>query len=742
VAFVCATGLSGAYGFDSTSTVSGPQGRTEREWAWTGLDPAGVSTGILHEGVTPFSEVELFDGTADAPITTQKNWQQMYHEIYHRAVEPLPWPGIVDLRRQAQQRSKDGVIPIAMLNVLYNRLVQEDLEPESRSRPQGGLSPYSMDGLLVKRLFAAAALGQQTHRGSYFKFVFDSAFYFSNAGPRLPRLQVDFDDGRGLVAVAFDQPVAITYGSAGCKVVKVEARYNENLHLCGEFYFEVDGRQAPPPHETWNVVAEIPYEGGYGSGQAYVYLSDAHTELTYPALFIEGFDIDNSMNWDELYERMNEENLLETLRSGGIDFVVINFDDSTDYIQRHAFLTVAVIEQIKQRISPATPIMVAGASMGGLVGRYTLAYMEQNGLDHRVSTFISFDSPQKGANIPLGLQYWVDFFAVESAEAAFMRDALNSPSARQMLLYQFAASPPGGAGSDPLRAVLEAELLALGDYPVNVRKVSIANGSGNQMDQGYAAGDQLILYEYESFLVDIIGNVWAVPYGTGQIIFDGLIDRIWPLPDDQRTVFVSGTLPLDNAPGGSRPSMAQLEATPVPYGDLIALHDSHCFIPTISSLDIDTDDLFYFIASDPNIMDLTPFDAIYYPMENQEHNIVTPENAAWFIAEIQGVFSPVVEGSDPVPSSLVVLQNYPNPFNPATRIPYQLGADALVTLEIFDLQGKIQRTLLEEQERPQGLHVETWHGCDDQGRLLPSGVYVYRLSVGEEVRSRRMLLVR
>ena len=55
-----------------------------------------------------------------------------------------------------------------------------------------------------------------------------------------------------------------------------------------------------------------------------------------------------------------------------------------------------------------------------------------------------------------------------------------------------------------------------------------------------------------SRLVDIIGNVWAVPDSTSHIILDGLINRIWPFPDDQMVVYVEGTDPYDSAPGGWR----------------------------------------------------------------------------------------------------------------------------------------------------------------------------------------------
>ena len=98
-------------------------------------------------------------------------------------------------------------------------------------------------------------------------------------------------------------------------------------------------------------------------------------------------------------------------------------------------LPLELIEQVNAMLTPGADIAVVGASMGGLIGRYSLAYMEQNAIEHNVRTFISFDSPQKSANIPLGIQYWIKLFSIESAEADTMLQALARPAPRQMLAY-------------------------------------------------------------------------------------------------------------------------------------------------------------------------------------------------------------------------------------------------------------------------------------------------------------------
>ena len=147
-------------------------------------------------------------------------------------------------------------------------------------------------------------------------------------------------------------------------------------------------------------------------------LAPGHTAIANPIIVVEGFDLDNNMNWDELCTLLNQQNLIESLRSDGFDAVVLNFTDATDAIQKNTFVVAELIQQVQAQISPLTSVSVVGASMGGLCSRYALAYMENHSLPHRVRTWRSFDGPQAGADIPLGLQHWVRFFSGQSVDAA------------------------------------------------------------------------------------------------------------------------------------------------------------------------------------------------------------------------------------------------------------------------------------------------------------------------------------
>ncbi len=99
-----------------------------------------------------------------------------------------------------------------------------------------------------------------------------------------------------------------------------------------------------------------------------------------------------------------------------------------------------------------------------------------------------------------------------------------------------------------------------------------------------------------------------------------------------------------------------------------------------------------------------------------------------------------------VPARAFLHQNAPNPFNPVTRIEYgvPLGgpeARVAVRLDVFDVRGRRVRALVRGAQTP-GIHRTLWDGRDDAGRPVQSGVYFYRLSVGSDSATRKMLLLR
>ena len=83
----------------------------------------------------------------------------------------------------------------------------------------------------------------------------------------------------------------------------------------------------------------------------------------------------------------------------------------------------------------------------------------------------------------------------------------------------------------------------------------------------------------------------------------------------------------------------------------------------------------------------------------------------------------------------------PNPFNPSTMITYEIKEPVHVRLQIFNVQGRLVRTLVDSKRNP-GKHDAIWNGLDDVGRPAVSGIYFYRLVAGDFVQTKKMVLLR
>jgi len=708
------------------------------EHLFSRIPPGAAPSGVLYDRALGLSRIEELDGSSGAPAISAARWRQLYFELRRSSDDPSRLPKSEFLRQEAASSRPGDAIPIAVLDYGYDRLREDALERDLAQIDDGRLS-FRPGALESKRVFAAAAMREISYHGARAEFTLSSRWRFSNL-ERQPHLnQIDADDGRGFREIPVNGHFNAHYAADGRKMLRLRTVYMDGSVAEAAFTVQVAALETPAPDDTLQLTASIPYEGEVAQGEAYLYLADNHATVTQPMVMVEGFDLDNDMNWHELYALLNAENLLEDLRAAGYDIVVLNFADATDYIQRNSTLVVELIQKIQQRIAPQTHFMLTGASMGALCCRFALAFMEENDLECRVDTYLSFDGPHQGANIPLGLQYWLDFFSDDSEDAAHLLSRLDRPAARQLLVYHHTTPPTATAVPDSLRGVFLDDLTVLGDYPTQLRMVAIANGSGMRQDQGFPGGTQIIQWEYDSWLIDIRGNVWAVTDGSSQQIFEGLINPIL-IPTTSENVTVSGTELYDNAPGGWRASMAQADSSEAPYGDIIALYDNHCFIPTVSALDLDVGNLFYDIAGNSNLAALTPFDAVYFPTGNQEHVAVTTENAAWIKAELFA--TPTATPPPTLSNQLALLrQNVPNPFNPRTSILLDVFQPARVRLDVFDLRGRRIRNLLDAQ-LPPGQRVLQWDGFDQFGRQVGSGVYLLKLQAGNETQSRRMVLLR
>jgi histidinol-phosphate aminotransferase len=120
----------------------------------------------------------------------------------------------------------------------------------------------------------------------------------------------------------------------------------------------------------------------------------------------------------------------------------------------------------------------------------------------------------------------------------------------------------------------------------------------------------------------------------------------------------------------------------------------------------------------------------------------TMEEMVDFIAALEDILTPLKAGEDPPkPAMTELYQAYPNPFNSSTRISIYIPKSSKVTLEIFDIRGRLVKTLV-DRRLGAGEYRYRWNGKNNAGETASSGSYFYRLISGDDVITRRMILLK
>jgi hypothetical protein len=351
-------------------------------------------------------------------------------------------------------------------------------------------------------------------------------------------------------------------------------------------------------------------------------------------LFVWGFDSGSgSYTPEQIWSLMNGEDgrlgepgarLAERLLGAGHEVIVLLPNDTTTFLQANAMLVVKALEDIAAGLPPGTtPATIIGLSAGGVISRWALLHMENRGIQFpgmRVVRYFSYDSPHRGANVPLGIQWYLNFLygagqyvPVLNAILKQNLDKVNSIAARQLATYHYGgnARPQGNPGPDPLRQHLMAELG--GRWPRGVTRYAIANGSGVGRPQPISPGDLI-------FMVPNINAFRTMPknWEECQIASVGA-----EKPAIAWAWIYKGLQPLDSAPGSTGTFYNLLFNALTSFGyDLKLGPPELCFVPTTSALDCD-DDVWYGSPSSARGAAARHFADWYFPPHNEAHVKVT-----------------------------------------------------------------------------------------------------------------------
>ena len=139
---------------------------------------------------------------------------------------------------------------------------------------------------------------------------------------------------------------------------------------------------------------------------------------------------------------------------------------------------------------------------------------------------------------------------------------------------------------------------------------------------------------------------------------------------------------------------------------------------------------------------------LYNAIEDTEYNVSTDISGSCSdsnIEELSVLGKAVVGEEDIILTSFKLQQNYPNPFNPTTTINFNVQVDGIVTLKIYDITGRLVKTLVNNEFKSSGNangYDVMWDGTDNFGVGVSAGLYLYNLQSADMNVTKKMIYMK
>lgn len=700
-------------------------------YIFANVDHNKVTTGLLSDFGIQIIPPEYYDGALrDSNEVDIQAWRALYAGMdFSRFNTICTLPTQADVFNAIINNTPQSgqPVPFAVMYINYNAL-RSDADSAGLvtiSNDQiydvAGKNPYE-----TSTLFAAAPVLTNI-TGPGVQFVLKSSLYYSNSSKIISLLQVDPGDGGGFRTVNWDSPFSVTYTGNSIKsfIVKFSFSDGTNVQTHGKINVDLSSSlKSGALYSYYNIdplTHTINPSSNHSGGTITVRFGSGHSDrvLRKPFIVAEGFDV-----WKVMYPNNPLKNFtidqflindgtqlggyidvpisptatLESyLYDNSYDIVFLDYNDGTDDITRNASLFEETINWVNSTKTGNEPNVVLGISMGGLVARYALRHMEQEGINHQTLIYMSMDSPHRGANVPVGAQaalYHAESFgfyigipglimvevyhpANHSDDLQHALNLLNTPAAKQMLIYRAGLA---GNGSDIVydNSTYQSFMNTYHSMgmPSGSYNIAMSDGSGNG-NGFFGQHAELLLYSasyslkwwqellsilgsgasvltnYPQLFINIIPgktqirgfcNMWAIPSSPGTIYHAGIYVHkklLWLITvntwiTEKYFNSVAGMVPVDGAPGGAYDIsniLSNLNGIPA---DAIK-QQQFCFVPAVSALDL-TDWSTYLtsILNNYNFISIgeTPFQSYYTPMPNYNADHTRFDSPANYIKSI------------------------------------------------------------------------------------------------------------
>ncbi len=458
--------------------------------------------------------------------SSSDNWYMMYWEHYYMAYDTSSLERDTSIYEKELDYGRD-TISIGVLDKSFYKLkpdaltspdyfifdVDNDILYDIPGRPE---EPYFWENVFAAApLFDRSRFGEITWAIDPDKFFVDllNDHYYN---PNNYRFEVDFGDGAGFVL--FD-PNVLTYHT-----IDYSAIANSGDDIFIDVRITQDGMEVKYSRSRFrlgdmDLVIHVPDETIQFSGlNIAVYRACNSTPQDEKAvIYLEGIDIldfETSFNRtaDQVYSEMIDYPYISQLRNYGYDFYVVDWANSRIDMTINAMNVVMLLDSLKGAIDNDHEFIIMGESMGGVIARYALTFMESpsylNPVNfpnanerermHNCRQMFTIDSPHQGASIPLSMQHLYDVIATSAGSIfgtpmlgrkvmSHYNMFLDSKAAKQLLIYHVDTKSGWGQyknySEHQDRTDFMNDLQNLGDYPSHCKKIALSNGALNGTKQ-------------------------------------------------------------------------------------------------------------------------------------------------------------------------------------------------------------------------------------------------------------------
>lgn len=386
--------------------------RNTLDYMFAKIDWSAVPTGYLIDYAIEYENLDKYNGRENTSQCDVVTYSNIVKTIFSSSFDKMSFQQFKNSLYNAPKNDKaDSKCRLSIIFQDYAQLKANSLNTGAITYEDGQVYLNSQDAFQIKKLCAACIIDNAKENNNI-TFTLPKELILSNESIS----DVQIDCGNGLQSlVNNDVHIYLPKGHHIINVVITDLSGNRyysstTIEIQDNVLSRVNTRSFGVNIDHSQEITGNSYNGVVTKADvSIIYASNNFSgRIKKPLIFVEGFDprdlnpaLKGAMTCESVYEYW-----ADFIVRNQYDFIYVDWQESGEYIQANAYTLISVIERINElRDSNSDPAIIIGHSMGGLVARYALKTMENNNKIHNVGTYVSYDAPHMGANVPMGLLY-------------------------------------------------------------------------------------------------------------------------------------------------------------------------------------------------------------------------------------------------------------------------------------------------------------------------------------------------